>query len=206
MQNRIVTAVTAILILALGLSGCGGSKGESDSGGAAGQTTEQAAEPKLPEVTVAEAEEAMSDAMLVSALSLFLAFGAEEGDTSVSNEDGSLTLAWGEDADFNTGVGLYTITLADYTVPADDPFGADYNGYILNGTVVMGSTDGVNSTLEMDLVTSHDDAENFPVQSIEMLLESMQNDAEQMPTGYIRINGHDSNLEDLAKALQLGED
>ncbi|MCK4513766.1 MAG: hypothetical protein KAU31_00840, partial [Spirochaetaceae bacterium] len=155
----------------------------------------------LPEVTVAEAEQAMADAMLISALSLFLAFGAEEGDTSVSNEDGSLSLSWDDEADLMTGIGLYTITMKDYTVPSDDPFGAEYNGYVLNGTVVTGSTDGVSTTLKMDLAMSHEDSENYPVQTINMDLEGFQNDAERVPTGHVLINGHEMNFEDLAPGL-----
>ena len=152
-------------------------------------------------MTTAEAEQAMSDAMLVSALSLFLVFGAEEGSTSVANDEGSVGVAWDDNADFTTGVGLYTITMTDYTVPTDDPFGADYNGYVLNGTVVMGSTDGISTTLKIDLATSHPDAENFPVQTIELDLEGIQESLEQMPEGEIRINGHEMNFEDLAPAF-----
>ncbi|MEE8440521.1 MAG: hypothetical protein V3S41_02275 [Spirochaetia bacterium] len=193
MRNRVATTLTVIVVMALGLFGCGGSDGESGS--------RRATEPKLPEVTVVQAEQAVSDAMLIAGLSLFLAFGAEEGATSVSNEEGSLTLSWDEDADFNTGAGLYTITLTDYAVPADDPFGADYNGYVLNGTVVMGSADGVSATLKLDLATSHEDSENYPVQTIDMEIEEIQNEAEQLPTGHVRINGHEMSLEDLAQAF-----
>ena len=193
MRKSIATALTVIVIVALGLFGCGGSDGESGS--------VQAAEPKLPEVTLAEAEQAMSDAMLVSALSLFLAFGAEEGSTSVGNEDGSLTLSWGDDADLMSGIGLYTITMKEYTVPSDDPFGEDYNGYVLNGTVVMGSTDGISTTMKMDLMTSHEDGEVYPVQTIDMDLEGIQEAEEQLPTGHVLINGHEMKFEDLAQAF-----
>ena len=191
---RKVVVAALIVVMAIGLLGCGGSDGESGS--------RQVSQPKLPEVTVADAEQAMSDAMLVSALSLFLAFGAEEGDTSVGNEEGTLTLSWDEDADLMSGIGLYTITMKEYAVPADDPFGTEYNGYILDGTVVMGSTDGVSTTLKMDLATSHEDAENFPVQTISMDIEGFQNDAEAMPTGLIHINGHEMNFQDLAGAFE----
>ncbi len=194
MRKGAGTILIVIMVMALSLFGCDGSDGDSGSG--------RSSQRNLPEVTVAEAEQAMSDAMLISALSLFLAFGAEEGDTSVSNEEGSLSLSWDDEADLMTGIGLYTITMKDYTVPSDDPFGAEYNGYVLNGTVIMGSTDGISTTLEMDLGMSHEDAENYPVQTISMDLKGFQDDAEQMPTGDIRINGHEMNFEDLAQAFE----
>lgn len=194
MRKGAGTILIVIMVMALSLFGCGGSNGDSDSG--------RTSQRNLPEVTVAEAEQAMADAMLISALSLFLAFGAEEGDTSVSNEEGSLSLSWDDDADLMTGIGLYTITMEDYTVPSDDPFGTEYNGYVLSGTVIMGSADGVSTTLEMDLAMSHEDADNYPVQTINMELEGFQNDTEQVPTGQVLINGHEMKFEDLAQAFE----
>jgi len=186
-------ALIVVVVSALGVFSCGGDDGESG--------TRQVAESELPEVTTAEAEQAMSDAMLVSALSLFLVFGAEDGNTNVANDEGSVSVSWDDKADFTTGVGLYTITMTDYTVPTDDPFGADYNGYVLNGTVVMGSPDGISTTLKIDLATIHPDAETFPVQTIELDLEGIQESTEQMPEGEIRINGHEMSFEDLAPAF-----
>jgi hypothetical protein len=183
----VALALAGLLLLA----GCG----NSDGGG------RSANQRRLPEVTTLQAEQAMSDAMLVSALSLFLAFGAEESETSVSNQDGSLTLSWDESADFTSGIGTYTVTMAQYTVPEDDPFGTDYNGYVLDGEVVMGSTDGVNTTMTMDLETSHPDPENFPVQLIEMELKSIQADPGAVPEGSIIINGHAVEFEDLARVF-----
>jgi hypothetical protein len=198
MRTGIVTALSAVVIMTLGLLGCGGSDGDDGPGSV------QSAEPTLPEVTSEEAEQAMSDAMLISALSLFLAFSAEEGDSMVSNEEGSLSLAWDDSADFTTGIGLYTITMTNYAIPEDDPFGAEYNGYVLDGTVVMGSTDGISTTMKMDLSTSHENAESYPVQSIDLNLEGIQESADPMPTGHIKINGHPMSFEDLARALELG--
>lgn len=153
-------------------------------------------EPSFPEVTTAQAEDAMSDAMLVSAVSLFLAFNAQEGAREVGNEDGSLRLSWDESADPTTGVGLYTITMTDYTMDAQEPYSDSYNGYVLNGTVVMGSTDGVSQRMTIDLSTSHEDPENYPVRAIDLLLESSQ-DESQPPTGHVSINGHEMDLEEV---------
>lgn len=195
MTNKHGARIAATLIGAVLIAGCGG-RGGDGAASSAGRN--------LPQVTSTQAEQAMSDAMLVSALSLFLAFGAEEGDTSVSDDDGGLSLSWDEDADFTSGIGTYTITMKDYTVPPDDPFGVEYNGYTLNGTVVMGSTDGTNTTMTMNLATSHADAEAHPVKLIELELNGFQSDPDAMPTGFIRINGHDMEFEDLVGAFQGG--
>ena len=192
-----------ILIVAgvsLTLAGCG-DRGATSSAAAQGTAL---AEPALPEVTTAQAEQAMSDAMLVSALSLFLAFSAEEGDSMVSNDEGSLSLSWDENADFTTGVGLYTITMTNYAIPAEDPFSTEYNGYLLSGTVVMGSTDGISTTMKMDLTTEHENSVGYPVQTISLNLTGIQAATDQLPTGRILINGHAMSFEDLSQALELG--
>ena len=194
MKKTGMRIVVTALVGVLSLAGCGDSENTESSG-------ERGAR-RLPEVTTVQAEQAMSDAMLVSALSLFLAFSAEEGDTSVSSEDGALSLAWDESADFTSGVGTYTITMDEYAVPPDDPFGDQYNGYTLDGTVVMGSSDGATTRMTMNLDASHEDTEAFPVQLIEMELTGIQDDPEAMPTGYIRINGYDMEFEELAGAFQ----
>lgn len=195
MKRSGILMLIAVLLVAVVLAGCGG---DSNKGGQSGSQSAR----NLPEVTTQQAEQAMSDAMLVSALSLFLAFSAEEGDTSVSSEDGALTLAWDEQADFTSGVGTYTITMKEYSVPEDDPFGAEYNGYTLDGTVEMGSSDGATTTMKMNLDTRHEDAEAYPVQLIEMELAGIQSDPDAMPEGYIRINGREMEFDDLASAFQ----
>jgi hypothetical protein len=192
MRNGKVTALSVVMIMTLGLLGCGGeaSDGVSESG--------QPPEPVLPEVTAFQADQAMADAMLITAGSLFLAFSAEEGAFVAANEDGSLKLEWDDSADFTTGIGLYTTTMTNYAIPADDPFAQEYNGYILDGTAVMGSTDGISTTIKMDLTATHEDPENYPVETIDMNLVGIQDSSEQAPTGHIRINGHDISLEDLS--------
>ena len=196
------TILWAALILVLGLYRCGAEK----DGDAAddGIGVDQPAEEQLPEVTIVQAEQALSDAMLISAQSLFLVFGAGDGATSVSNEDGSVRVAWDDSTDFNSGVGLYTVVLAGYAVAEDDPFGADYNGYILSGDVATGSSDGVSATMVMDLTMSHADAENFPVRTLELDMISADSESAQATTGTIRVNGHEMTIEDLAQAFQTG--
>ena len=73
-----------------------------------------------PTLTPEQAEEALSDAMLVSAVSLLLALGAAPGETSAYSEDGRIGISWSDDADFSTGIGTYTITMVEYAVPAED--------------------------------------------------------------------------------------
>jgi hypothetical protein len=192
MRRGKVTEFSVALIMTLGLLGCGASEGEGVSGSG------QPSEPALPEVTSLQADQAMSDAMLVSAGSLFLAFSAEDGAYSATNEDGSLKLEWDNSADFTTGIGLYTITMTNYSIPADDPFSEEYNGYVLDGTAVMGSADGISTTIRMDLTTSHENPEQYPVQSIDMNLEGIQDSTQQMPTGHIKINGREISIEDLS--------
>jgi len=189
-----------VVVVLLAFAGCGGRAEPENAAVESGEP----AEAELPTVSIAEAEQAMSDAMLVSALSLFLAFNAENGDTRVTNEAGNLTLAWDDAADFTTGVGVYTITMSDYVIPDDNPAAKEYNGYILSGTVVMGSTDGTSTTMRMDLTATHSDPENFPVRSIEVRLDGIREAGDQLPTGQIRINGHEMNFEDLAQSLDLG--
>ena len=191
---------TLLVAAVLWLAGCSANSGPENVPAEPAEPNE----PPLPAVSIAQAEQAMSDAMLASALSLFLAFNAKQGDSSVTNDAGTLALTWDDSADFTTGVGVYTITMTGYTMPEDNPAAADYNGYVLSGTVVMGSADGVSTTMQMDLTTTHLDSENFPVRSIEVSLDGIRETGDQLPIGEIRINGHEMDFEDLAQSLELG--
>ena len=162
-------------------------------------------EPVVPEVSLAQAERALGDVMLASSVSLLLAFSAEPGQMETGTEDGSVKLAWDESADFSTGIGVYTITFTDYDIPSDNPFGLNYNGYVLSGTVVMGSQDAVSTRMEIDVEVVHADSEINPVQSIVVSLEGYQDSPTANPTGQILINGREMEFRDLTGAFVIGE-
>jgi len=158
-----------------------------------------------PEVTVQQAERALGDVMLASAVSLLLAFTAEPGTYRNSTPDGAATLAWDETADFSKGTGVYTITFQDYTIPPDDPFGLNYNGHALTGTVVLASSDGVSTRMDMDLSLTHPEPEDNPVTSIDLELEGYQDSGQAYPSGRILINGAEMEFRDLTGAFEIGE-
>lgn len=164
-----------------------------------------ASEPEIEPITIAQAERALGDAMLASAVSLLMAFSAEPGALEISSPDGAVKLAWDERADLTTGVGEYTITFVSYTIPADDPFGLNYNGHVLTGTVVLGSTDGASTGITMDLTLSHAQPDEFPVKSVTVELEGYQESNITGATGEIVINGQTMEFQDLTSAFVIGE-
>jgi hypothetical protein len=169
------------------------------------EPTAETSEPALPKVELSQAETAVSDVMLASAVSLLLAFSAEAGSTEITSTDGAVRLSWDERADFTTGIGVYTIELDEFTIPPDDPFGLNYNGYVLTGTVVMGSEDGVSTRMEIDLRAGHAEPDRFPVRTILLELKGYQDPPAPDPTGRILINGYDAPMEDLLGAFRLSE-
>lgn len=203
MKRRTVLLLLITVLVSVVLTGCGES-GANEPGGQ-GASSVDTGEGQLPEVTPLQARAAMSDAMLASAISLFLAFEAAPGTTSMSNSDGSLMLEWDDTADFATGVGSYTIRMNAFTVSPEEVYSDEYNGYVLSGSVEMASTDGVTTRIIMDLDATHDDAETHPVQQISMELEGVENDESVVPTGSIFVNGHDTPFRDLADSFALGQ-
>jgi hypothetical protein len=195
-------ALAALVLLA----SCGASAdrdvGDQVNGAIAEPLANEPAEPSLPEADDSQSEAALRDAVLASSLALFLAFEAEPGAQSMTNQDGSLTLAWDESADFATGAGVYTMTMREFTADNEDLPGATYSGYVLTGTVVMGSDDGVTIRTRMDLELSHPRQGAFPVRSIELSLEQSADSVSQ-PDGYVRINGKEKSVSRLAGAFQI---
>lgn len=193
---RLAKAVVVAATLCSLLAGC-----RARPAGIVGN--EASGQPGMPDVTPLQAEEALSDAMLVSAVALLLAFGADESTRSVSSDDGKLSLAWSDDADFMTGLGTYTMTMDHFSIPADDSFAAAYAGYVLSGTVEMASRDGVEQRMTFDLVATHDDPENHPVRVIDVEVSGAAGDDRTMPKGHIRINDREMDFSALAAAFEL---
>lgn len=197
-RKRLTQLALLVLVASLSMLGC--TERGTNSQPSAGAATEQ---PPLPAVTPDQAEQALTDAMLVSAVSLLLALGVEEGESSASSEDQRLTLSWSDDADFATGIGTYTVTMSEYAVPAKDLFASEYHGYILSGTVTLGSDDGIHQQMTFDLQTSHPDSAAYPVQSIDVTISGGTADGGEAPTGRVLINGHEMDLRDLGAAFEL---
>jgi hypothetical protein len=201
MRRTTAAAVGVALLLAGLLGGCSARGNAATSGDVL--ETDAPDPPPEPQISTAEAEAAVSDAMLASSFGLFLAFQAAPGSTSQASDDGSLSLLWDERADFSTGAGFYTIAMNNYSVnQAEVPEGI-YNGYVLTGTVVMGSDDGVSTSLQMDLELSHEDPASYPVESIEIRLEGVE-DSVSAPDGVILINGEEKAFPDLADSFRPG--
>ena len=150
-----------------------------------------------PRVTVPQAGEAVSDAMLVASFALYRALATgRAGVRQMSSEDGRLTMSWSDDADFASGRGRYTIIVDDYSIPLDDPFSEYAYGYALSGSIVLESATGDDSTLAFDLEARHDDPERYPVVRLAMNLDG------SIGSDTVVVNGVRFSLADLTSIFE----
>ena len=164
---------------------------------------DEAAPPAPTEapVTTAQAGEVVSDAMLVASQALYLAIATGASDRQVATDNGRLSLAWSEDADFLSGAGVYEIELDRYAIADDDPFALAYHGYLLTGTITLRSETGARTRLAVDLETDHADPELYPARIVELDLSGFADAEESATVGYVRINGQEFTFAELDEAF-----
>ncbi len=152
---------------------------------------------RLPQVTIPQAGEAVSDAMLIASFALYRALASgRAGVRQIASEDGRLNMSWSDDADFASGRGRYTIIVDDYSIPLDDPFAGYAYGYALSGSIVLESATGDDSTLAFDLEARHDDPERFPVERLAMNLDG------SVDSDTVVVNGVRFSLADLTSIFE----
>ncbi|TVQ18256.1 MAG: hypothetical protein EA382_17905 [Spirochaetaceae bacterium] len=156
-----------------------------------------AAADRLPRVTIPQAGEAVSDAMLIASFALYRALASgRAGVRQIASEDGRLTMSWSDDADFASGRGRYTIIVDDYSIPLDDPFSSYAYGYALSGSIVLESTTGGDATLTFDLGARHHDPERYPVERLSMNLDGSAD------SDTVIVNGTRFSLSDLTSIFE----
>ncbi len=155
--------------------------------------------PQYPAVTQKQAEAGLADAMMVCATSLLLVMTADVATESrAATDDGGMVLEW-RGIDRERGIGDYTVTLSDYRIPESSIFSAGYHGYRFTGTARMVSTEGRSTALTLDLTAAHPEAEQYPVQRIEVDVQGItsggdgarRRDVTVAPGGEVSVNGRE---------------
>ena len=193
-----------ILSLAVLLLPSCGAAGSESTGADRSSADAPATDPveSYPGVTALQAGDAIADAMLAASSALYLALLSSSDGHGVSSADGALSLSWSDDADFATGIGSYAIELDEFTVAEHTDFGAQAAGYTLTGSIMLESTDGLRSSLLMDLAASHSDPEQYPVRTIEIELSGYSTES-AAPHGYVRVNGTEMTFAEVAGAFTV---
>ncbi|MFW6215505.1 MAG: hypothetical protein ACOC45_06120 [Alkalispirochaetaceae bacterium] len=159
-------------------------------------------EGEYPPSTPADAVLAMEDLLLVSGTSMFLLFEAESSPAGeIANDTESVRLAW-EGVDEQSAEGTYTISLADHSVGRDSVFAADYNGYIMTGSIVLTSEVEDANSMRADLQLSHESPEEFPIRRLLLEIDGSEEvEGRLVPTGELSVNGEPVDLELMADAF-----
>lgn len=203
MKYRLILIAGLVILV---VAACGGDTqtagpGNEEPGAAQGAAAETAGDP-APDPGILSREiaaAAFEEFQLMSSTALFLLFEAREADaTSVSNEDGSLTLAW-EDLSSDLNRGRFTITLRDYRIPPESPFGALSVGYVFNGTYRYDTRSLRDASMQADLDLSHEEAAAYPVRSIRMDVTGLDLSPGALPTGQVFVDGNAFDLSDLSE-------
>ncbi|MFW5688921.1 MAG: hypothetical protein ACOC1U_05040 [Spirochaetota bacterium] len=184
---------TTILVATLvALAGCG-RPNEAGAG-------EDASAEQMPELSVQQAGEIISDAMLITSQALYLAIAGTGESREVATDDRALVLSWSEEANFLTGVGRYELELDDYAIPENDPFSEHYHGYVFTGTIVLESPTGADTAIAFELDASHPSPDDYPGERVVLNLGGAS-EADTDAPGTVLVNGREFSFEELSASF-----
>ena len=192
LRTLLYTVVAVTLIVAL--VACAPSTEDEDEAGSTNDTSEEAPAgdgdgAPARELSLVDAARAYREFEYMSSAALFLLFEVRDPDTtSISSEDGTLTLLWEEvSPDLNRG--LFTVELDGYAIPEESPFSTDAVGYVFDGVYEYDTRDLQSASISANLQLSHEDPDSYPAGNLALDISGIDLSAGSDASGDVIING-----------------